>query len=90
MGMCFYAEGIIPADDKFRKMYNIYKECDAVGIPAPKEVLDFFNGEEPCDAGIVIRLAEVSTFTTECSEGILLDVDKIPKDVKTVRFVNLY
>ena len=88
--MCFYAEGIIPADEKFKKMYNIYKECDLVGIEPPKAVVEFFNNDEPCEDGVVIRLRDLSTFTTDCSEGLTLDVDKIPKDVKTIRFVNLY
>jgi hypothetical protein len=90
MGMSTYAEGIIPADDKYKKMFHIFSECKSVGIEAPKAVMDFFGGEEPCEAGVVVRLTEVSKFTTECSEGLTLDVDKIPENVRTIRFVNLY
>ena len=89
MSMSTYVTGIIPADSKYLKMLHIFNECKEVGIDPPKEVWDFFRGEIPDPDGVVVSLVDIAIeYSHEMSQGVSIDVDKIPKQVKTIRFVN--
>ena len=98
MGMHSYVKGVKPADDKYRKMLAIYEQCEAADVSIPKEVDDFFNGERPDPAGVVVSLSaskngpvqEWRDEDNEMLEGFEVDITKLPKDVKIVRFINSY
>lgn len=83
--------GIIPNDDKFRTMEEIWNLCNENGIRLPTEVDDFFNLQAPCDDGVEICID--SATETYCSsnfdiEGFDIDISKLPPDVKIIRFYN--
>lgn len=93
MGMNTYVEGIKPADEKFKKMLDIYNACDVAGVQIPEEVNRFFNGETPDEAGVkeylsVSKTPYLSEYFADMQEGIEVRVDEIPDDIKIIRFIN--
>ncbi len=98
MGMHSYVKGVKPADDKYRKMLAIYQQCRDAQVSVPKEVDDFFNGENPDPKGVVVTLRadakgpvqEWRDEDNEMLEGFEVDITNLPKDVTIIRFVNSY
>lgn len=100
-------EGVKPADDKFRQMLAAYRSCVEAGVAVPGEVLEYFDGREPVDDGVVVELLRMdvhrrcgmvdsktdccvrqikSSRHSGCSQnGYVIDLAKIPKDVKLLR-----
>lgn len=90
MGMSTYVVGFQPADEQWDKMVASRKACLAAGVPVPTEV-DNFLGEEPDDSPgreINIRCAESKWNDGNSRQGIEIDISKLPKNVKIIRFVN--
>jgi len=97
MGMSTYVVGFKPVDDKWRAMYKIYAACDEAGIEPPSDVLAFFEGlyfKNIETTGIEVSLEKELCVTKwsdgDACEGYEVEVAKIPKDVKVIRFVNSY
>jgi len=93
MGMSTNVYGIKPPDDKWKKMKTIWDACETMGVKIPNEVDKFFGGEEPDDSGVLICLQGLgccSDFRREMMEGFEIDVTKLPKNVKVIRFENSY
>ena len=91
MGMSTYVIGIVPADAKFLKMKMIWELCEENDVEIPDEVVDFFNNERPDDKGVRIHLEDnvaVSNYNEDASSGFEVEIDKLPKDVKIIRFYN--
>jgi hypothetical protein len=91
MSMTTYVYGIAPADDKWRAMKAIWDSCTAAGVAIPDEVTEFFNGEPPEPNGVKIDLREnhgVMKFEHDSTEGLLVDLDKLPKQVRLLKFCN--
>lgn len=92
MSMCSYVVGIAPPDDEWRRMKAVYDSCRVAGVGVPQEVIEFFNGEQPDDKGVIIRLnGHESTkpiFENNPESGFEVDVSKLPSHVKIIRFVN--
>lgn len=89
MSMSTYVVGVIPANEKFDAMKEIWDLCEAQDIIAPEEVLDFFNGETPDEAGIVKQI-QSTEYSGEMEAGLEVDITKLPKDVTIIRFYNSY
>ena len=94
MSTSTFVVGIMPADDNYRKMKNVYDACTDAGIPVPDEVCDFFRDEKPDAAGMVIDLdstynggADIAReWSDENYRGYEISVARIPAGVKTIRF----
>ena len=89
MSMSTHLIGIIPPNDMWKNMKAIWDSCEVANIKIPSEVLAFFDDTPPDDAGVMIDLETIAKpYHTDSAEGFELDVDKIPKHVKTIRFYN--
>lgn len=86
----------MPADENYRKMKNVHDACEAADIPVPDEVFNFFQGNTPDPAGLVISLDSpynggtdiAREWSSDNGSGYEIDVSKIPFGVKTIRFYN--
>lgn len=87
MGMSTFVYGFKPPDEKWARMKQIYEACEKEDIEIPDKVDDYFNGNEPDPAGVRVDIP-AEGWRDENSEGIEIEVEKIPKDVKIIRFVN--
>jgi len=98
-----YITGIKPPDEKWMKMKAIYDSCNDAGVEAPEEVMDFFADEAPDSKGVLVPLATQYDGDLdehhECVEkwdapemtyGMELDLSKLPKDIKVLRFSYVY
>jgi len=90
MGMSTYVVGIKPPDEKWMKMKAAWEACRVAKIPVPKEIRDFFNDEEPDEAGVVVTLSKpvVKEWKDDMREGFEVDVTKLDPDIKIIRFYN--
>lgn len=93
MSMHTYLVAFHPPDEKWRKMKSVYDACVGAGVKAPDEVYDFFNDEKPDESGVKIDLKgheSVSLWSRDMEVGFEIDISKLPKGVKTIRFINSY
>ena len=90
MGMSTHIVGFRPADEKWTKMKAVWDACVIAGQPVPKDVISFFNYDNPGDKpGIEVPLGDALTPWQDLSrEGYQVDVSRLPKDVKFIRFYN--
>lgn len=89
-----YVNGIKPANEKFKQMKAIWDMCDKADIKVPEEVGDFFGWEEPSQYGVVVSQNElgdaIEELKEEYTDGYLVYLDRLPKDVKVLKFYNSY
>lgn len=85
MSMSIHIIGFIPPDDKWKKMKRIWDACEDPNVDIPTEVLAFFNGEPPDEKGVEIEI-EKTEWSNDYDQGFEIEVKKIPKDVKVLRF----
>jgi len=94
MGMSTHIQGIVPPDDKWKKMKEAYDACNKAGIDIPEEIEAFFNYEIPDDKGVIIEVenheAVQKCSPHEMAEGYEVEIAKLPKNVKFIRFYNSY
>jgi len=91
MGMYSYVRGGKPADQKYKDMALVWSSCTKIGIDVPKEVYNFFNGEEPDGDTIWIDISECVTEESEDGEELFtVDLKKLPSDITLVKFTNSY
>lgn len=96
MSMSTHVVGFRPPDEKWRKMKDAWEACARAGIEIPRDVLDFFNGEQPDECGVEVSLlypkphACVSPYKADMRDGFEIDITKLPPGVTVVRFYNSY
>ena len=87
MSMSTFVRGIVPTDEKYKKMRQIYDLCIEQGIDLPKEVDEFFDGEEPCEEGMEIDIPH-EEYENDMTMGIIVKVKDIPENVTMIKFYN--
>ena len=96
MSMSTSVIGFKPPDETWRKMKCVFDACRQADMTPPQEVLDYFDGKPPDESGVEIGMntlrecGAVKTFNAEMMNGLEVDLTKLPKDVKILRFVNHY
>lgn len=96
MRMSTHVKGIKPADEKYQKMLAIYEQCEDAGVSIPKEVDAFFEHEKPDPIGVVVDITDrkrypgvVETYSEhDAAQGFQIHLDRVPKDIKIIRFQN--
>jgi len=92
--MSTYVYGIVPADEHFKKMKDLYDKCKEMGVSQPKEVMDFFGDDEPPDdSGLLVWMEEgqdlaVVEYFSDGQSGFEIDIAKLDPKIKRLRFVN--
>lgn len=90
MSMSTCVMGFRPPDEKYEQMKEIWLACKKAKVEIPEEVSDFFEDMDPDDAGIKVGLSKecCREYSGDMEEGYEVDITKLPKDVKIIRFVN--
>ncbi|MFA5376801.1 MAG: hypothetical protein WC455_13715 [Dehalococcoidia bacterium] len=90
MGMTSGVEGFRPPNAEWKKMKAVYDSCEKAGIEIPDEVSKFFDDETPDENGQTVDLGDaVSEWSDgDMSEGIEVDLTKLPKGLTIIRFHN--
>lgn len=98
MSMSTYVQAFRDFDGNFQKMMDIKNFCESQGVSLPREVEEYF-GKYSLDDEPYIReqMSEVELPKGCKTEGddsrvngryIEIDVTKLPKDIKKIRFTN--
>ena len=93
MGVHTYVVGIRPADAEFERMRKVYESCLQANVMIPGVVEEFFEWQPPDDKGVLIDLGGYACrkeYSKDNSNGIEIDLEKLPKDIKIIRFINSY
>lgn len=91
MGASMHICGFRPPDGQWKAMKEVWDACERAGVDPPDEVFNFFNGEEPDDAGVEVELEPYShEFTREGCWGYEVHLDELPDNIKIVRFYMSY
>lgn len=89
--MSTHVTGFRPPDAKFQRMKAIWDACAQERIAPPADVEDFFKGESPDPAGVVVDIrSAVKEFNADMQDGYEIDITKLPHDVKVIRVFNSY
>lgn len=97
MGMSTYMVGFVPPDEQWEKYKKVWFACKEAGIEPPDDVYDYFKGEEPSENGMEIsikysKVPEVKSalkeYRHDTREGYEVDLTKLPKNIKVLRFYN--
>lgn len=97
MGMSTHVVGIVPADEKYKAMLDVYRACEKAGIPIPEEVEAFFEGKKPDLKGILINLTGpvphyapngVTKWEGDGDSGFEVDLDALDPKIRRLRFYN--
>lgn len=91
MGMSMHVVGFRAPDEEWKKMKEVFDACDKAGIDIPEEVIEFFNYEDPDEAGVLVELKEIGAleeWADEGRSGFQVDISKLPKRLKYIRFYN--
>jgi len=88
MGMSTSVIGFKEPDERFKKMYAIYKACEEADVDIPDEVDDFFEGEPPDPRGVKVYDLPVKPYNENMEDGYELRLSEVPKDITVIRFSN--
>ncbi len=91
MSMSTHVVGIRPPDAKWKKMKAVWDACKLADISTPDEVYEFFAGEEPDDAGVVVEIEKsiaVTAWGDDGRAGFEVNIGRLPQDVTVIRFYN--
>ncbi len=100
MSMSTSVVGLRNLDIKFNDMIKLKKMCEKSKVSYPKELIEYFgkNNVGESEEYLKSEMTEieiededfVSAWKAEMQEGFEIEVDKIPKEIKTIRFYNSY
>lgn len=94
MSMITRVIGIRPPTDDYKKKVAAYLACDAVGVPTPQALLDYFEGVDPKRInpdGMQVDLYEhpaVTPYHGDSRSGLDVDLRGLPEGVTKLRFYN--
>jgi len=91
MGMYTFVRGFREPDEKWLKMKAVWEACEEAATDIPDDVIDFFDDEEPDEAGITVDLEEhecCKKYEAEGDSGYEIDISKLPKNITKIRFYN--
>jgi len=92
--MSISVAGIKPADEKYRKMLEVYEACKAASVPVPDAVQKFFNYGDPEPTGVLVSLSSpgrardpsITEYRNDYSEGFEVNLDKLDPNIRVLRF----
>lgn len=92
MSMSTHVMGFQPADEEWDKMKAAYEACTAADIEPPYAVMDFFDYEDPAEScGKEVDISQaVTEWSADMKDGFQVDLSKLPKTVKFIRFFNTH
>jgi hypothetical protein len=94
MSMSTYVVGFADAGDVWQKHKRVYDACKDAGVSLPEETEQFFGfGKKPDPNGITVDLADhecCAPYKAEMQDGFEIDIRKLPKNIRKIRFYNSY
>ena len=100
MSVDVYVSGIRDADGKLSDMLDLKSQCDKLRIAYPLELRDYFRGSDALHmsnradaerASVEVNFSSygplpgVATGCVEEGDGMVIDLSKLPDDIKRIR-----
>lgn len=94
MSMSHYVKGVRDLDAKFADMIQLKLACEKANISYPAELEEYFDGET-CESEKYLRAQmeemdlpdeAVKQLKLEYKDGYEVDISKLPKECKAIRF----
>ncbi len=76
-------------DEQYQKYLKVFLACVEANTDLPKEVNEYFGVDGEIEAPLEVAY-KPREWHNEYAEGFEIDVDEIPKGVKTIRFYNAW
>lgn len=98
MGMSTNIVAFIPdTDETYQKHKKVLLACLEADVELPKTTAEYFNYSYPQECALEEKLTfdlkegeHYQIFKNDWSRGFEIDLNKIPKEVKTIRFYNSF
>ena len=77
-----------PVDEKYKEYAEVWKACKKARVEIPKDVSDFFNGEEPDGNALWLDESDMSNKTVSGDEfgyERIIDLRYLPKEIKLIK-----
>jgi len=86
MSLSLHVMGFVPPDEKWREMKEVWDACKKANVEVPESVSEFFGGQDPDPSGLEVEVP-TRDYHGDWESGFEVDLDKIPANVKTLRFI---
>ena len=95
MGMSTHIIGFRPPDEKWQRMYKVWRVCQENDIETPDEVQGFFDYETPDAKGIEVELcsdenAYAKKWSETARDGYEVCIKDLPDNITHIRFYNAW
>jgi len=87
MGIATSIKGIRLPDEKWKKMKKVWVACKEANIDPPKEVLEFFNHDDPSPLGVKVDI-KFEKINGLGAVTYIVKLDELPAGVNAMQFVN--
>lgn len=96
--MSTHIYGFVPdTDETYQRMKKVLLACDEADMELPEAAAKYFGAKYP-DVSLLEEKLEVKLkngvhykdYNGDMQEGFEVDIDKLPKGVTKIRFVNSY
>lgn len=89
MNMSTTVLGFRPPDARWWALKEVWDSCAAADVEPPRAVVEFFGFAPPDTSGVDINIqAAVEQWSTDSSSGFVVDLSKLPPDIRFLRFQN--
>ena len=89
MSMTTEVTGFRPPDEEWKKHKLVWDTCIELDIPIPDKVYEFFGSETPDGNGVVVDISPACrVFSKDASSGVMIDMTKLPNNLRYIRFAN--
>ena len=87
--------GYRKADETFHRMKAVYDACKKAKIDPPQSVEKYFGYDSPTQYGNQIALKPdetpgITSYNENECDGFDVDLDKLPPEIRVLRFYNSY
>ncbi len=93
MSMNQHVYGIKLPDAQWHEMAKVWRACNSAHVQIPQDVLDFFGGEPPDEAGVLLKLDDhpcAKDHSADMEDGFEIDLELVPEGTRIIRFVCSY
>lgn len=83
--MDVFISGVKAPTEEYKKKVAAYRALEDAGLDIPQELVDYFNGEEPDEDGIKVKIKHAIDGDPNWEGGAIIDLSKLPPGVTHIK-----
>lgn len=87
MGITKSVYGLVPDDERMKKLRKVYDLCLESGVTPPYEVNELFNNEHYIEGLGKTLAVETSEGSADAQEWTIVKLDELPDNIYAIAFV---